>query len=366
MITSLFKNIFKDNVFKIVLVLFIGLSFFKRPNLHDVDINTIIILFNLMLIIEIVKETNILNYFSNVIINHVTNSRQIIAWITFFSFFGSMLVTNDVAIITLVPLYIIIANQYHLNIAYPVTLITIAANLGSSVSPIGNPQNIFLVEYYRLKIQSFIMQSFQLLVLGTIIMIVLIMFNKKEMIVSKSTQSINIKKMDVMWVAFLFILVLLAQFHFINMIIPSIFVIIKAARQKRQLLYHIDYALLLTFIGFFLIVGMIDRTLWVTQSIKYFTEAPKDIFLISVGISQIISNVPGAVLISQFSHCFDAIYWGVSIGGLGTLVASLANLLAFKQVAIYSSNNKFNFLKIFTIINTFLLIILIIIKIILI
>lgn len=148
MITTLFKNIVKDNVVKIVLTIFIVLLFFRQPNLRDIDINTILILFNLMLIIEIVKETNILNYFSALIINHVSNSRQITAWLVLLSFVGSMIVTNDVAIITLVPLYILIAKQYQLKIAYPVSLITIAANLGSAVTPIGNPQNVFLVEYY--------------------------------------------------------------------------------------------------------------------------------------------------------------------------------------------------------------------------
>lgn len=366
MITTLFKNIVKDNVVKIVLTIFIVLLFFRQPNLRDIDINTILILFNLMLIIEIVKETNILNYFSALIINHVSNSRQITAWLVLLSFVGSMIVTNDVAIITLVPLYILIAKQYQLKIAYPVSLITIAANLGSAVTPIGNPQNVFLVEYYWIGFIQFISQSVQLLLIGIVIMMILVILNPKKSIISESIEPINIKRRDVIWVSGLFILVLLSQFKVISILVPLILVIWKSAKVNVQMIKKIDYSLLVTFVFFFLIVGMIGRMPIVSEAIYHLIKTPQSTFLTSIGISQIISNVPCAVLIAKFYSHFSAIYWGVSIGGLGTLVASLANLLAFKQVSIYAKDEKSSFIKIFTGLNIVLLIFLIIIKIILI
>ncbi|GAA6112358.1 MAG: SLC13 family permease [Apilactobacillus sp.] len=366
MITTLFKNIAKDNVVKIVLTIFIILMFFKQPDFHDIDVNTILILFNLMLIIEIVKETNILNYFSALIINHVSNSRQINAWLVILSFFGSMIVTNDVAIITLVPLYILIAKQYQLNIAYPVSLITIAANMGSAVTPIGNPQNVFLVENFQVGFIDFMAQSLQILFVGIVIMIILVNLNHKKEIGLQSIPIPTIKRMDLVWVIGLFTIVLLSQFNIINILIPLILVIWKSTKLNPKMLVKIDYSLLITFVFFFLIVGMISKMPIVSEYIDHFIKTPQSTFLTSIGISQIISNVPCAVLIAKFSGHFSAIYWGVSIGGLGTLVASLANLLAFKQIANYARDERLNFIKIFTGLNIGLLIILIIIKIILI
>lgn len=197
-------------------------------------------------------------------------------------------------------------------------------------------------------------------------MMILVILNPKKSIISESIEPINIKRRDVIWVSGLFILVLLSQFKVISILVPLILVIWKSAKVNVQMIKKIDYSLLVTFVFFFLIVGMIGRMPIVSEAIYHLIKTPQSTFLTSIGISQIISNVPCAVLIAKFYSHFSAIYWGVSIGGLGTLVASLANLLAFKQVSIYAKDEKSSFIKIFTGLNIVLLIFLIIIKIILI
>ncbi|CAI2578449.1 hypothetical protein AKUH1B104J_04410 [Apilactobacillus kunkeei] len=180
MIRTIFKNIISDTVLKIVFAIFLLLLIFKPMNIKDIDLDTIMILFNLMLIISLVKRAKILAYISISIINHVQTTRQITAYITSTSFVLSMFVTNDVFIITLVPLYILIAKQLNLSIVYPTVLITIAANLGSTFTPIGNPQNVFLVEFYHVSIQSFLANSLILLVMGMLLMTVLIFFSENK------------------------------------------------------------------------------------------------------------------------------------------------------------------------------------------
>ncbi|KOY75214.1 Di-and tricarboxylate transporter [Apilactobacillus kunkeei] len=366
MIRTIFKNIISDMVLKIVVVIFLILLIFKTMNIKDIDLDTIMILFNLMLIISLVKRAKILAYISNSIINHVQTTRQITAYITITSFVLSMFVTNDVSIITLVPLYILIAKQLKLSIVYPTVLITIAANLGSAFTPIGNPQNVFLVEFYHVSIQSFLANSLILLVMGMISMAVLIFFSENKPLQETPTKDVRINKVHLLMIAGLFVLVLLAQFALFSIWIDTLITLVVVELFSPKSIADVDYSLLLSFVFFFLIVGMLSRIDLVVSLIHQFTQDGIHTYLTSILTSQFISNVPSAVLLSKFSADFTSIYYGVSIGGLGTLVASLANLLAYKQVSLNASHASGKFLKDFTLINLILLLVLSLLKIILI
>ncbi|TMT00603.1 carboxylate transporter [Apilactobacillus kunkeei] len=366
MIKTIFENIISDVVLKVVVAIFLIIAIFKPMNFKDIDLNTIVILFNLMLIISLVKRAKILAYISNSIINHVKTTRQITAYITITSFILSMFVTNDVAIITLVPLYILIAKRLKLSIVYPTVLITIAANLGSAFTPIGNPQNVFLVEFYHISIMSFFSQSLILLVMGMASLIVLILFSENKPIQDTSTELISINKIHLLMIGGLFILVLLSQFSILSIWIDTIITSLVVEGFSPRSISDVDYSLLLSFVFFFLIVGMLSRIDIVVSLIHQFTQDGIHTYITSVITSQFISNVPASVLLSKFSADFTSIYYGVSIGGLGTLVASLANLLAYKQISLNVPQASGKFLKKFTFINIILLLVLSLLKIILI
>ncbi|UQS85113.1 carboxylate transporter [Apilactobacillus apisilvae] len=351
------QNIFGDHILKIVIIILILSLFIGLPSINDINTTTIISLFTLMMLVSIIKNLNILSYISNYIINKSKNTRQINLLMVLVSFFGSMLVTNDIAIITLVPLYIEISQKQDLSVPYPVTLITIAANLGSSVTPFGNPQNVFLLAYYHLSIGKFFGASCLILLLGLLILGILLLFVNKEELNSVNLKKVNINYKKCLPLILLIILIFLGIFEIINLWIPMILTSIYGTYINKDTFVEVDYSLLLSFVGFFLIVGTLGRNPLVINFLNNILGNSKQIFLSSALISQIISNVPGSVLIAKFTNDFYPLYLGVSVGGMGTLVASLANLLAFKQVQTYAQKSSWKFLKIFTLVNVVLLLI---------
>ncbi|TPR39311.1 SLC13 family permease [Apilactobacillus micheneri] len=350
------NNIFDDPILKIVIVILILMFFIGTPRMNDINFTTIISLFTMMMLVSIIKYLNILKFFSNYIINISHSTRQIVSLMTIFSFLGSMLVTNDIAIITLVPLYIEIAYTQKLSIPYPVTLITIASNLGSSVTPFGNPQNVFLLSYYHLSINQFFNPAFIILLLGMFILGCLVLFVKNKKINANDLSKINLDYKKCLPVIILIIFIFLGIFEVINLWIPFAITLIYGTYINRSTITDVDYSLLLSFVGFFLIVGILSRNQLVIGSLNHLLNTSHQVFFSGALISQIISNVPGAVLIAKFTNDFYPLYLGVNIGGLGSLVASLANLLAFKQVQAYANKSSWQFLKIFTLNNIMLLI----------
>ncbi|WP_105957103.1 SLC13 family permease [Apilactobacillus quenuiae] len=348
-------NILHDPILKIVTIILIIMIFIGMPRINDINFTTILTLFTMMMLVSIIKDLSILNFFSNYIINISHSIRQVVFLMTILSFFGSMLVTNDIAIITLVPLYIEIAANQNLPIPYPVTLITIAANLGSSVTPFGNPQNVFLLSYYHLSINQFFNPAFIVLLLGIIILLILLSFVSNKKMNSNNLSVVHLNYRKCFPVIILIIFIFLGIFSIINLWIPFLITLIYGSYINRSTIINVDYSLLLSFIGFFLIVGILSRNQLVISNLSLLLKTPHQVFFSGALISQIISNVPGSVLIAKFTRDFYSLYLGVNIGGLGSLVASLANLLAFKQIQIYSNKDSWSFLRIFTFTNVVLL-----------
>lgn len=163
------------------------------------------------------------------------------------------------------------------------------------------------------------------------------------------------------------IIVILGVLSIIPISITLIISILTYLFLSRKVFFHIDYAIILTFINFFIVVGAIGRVHFVQHLIMVHTQNPISTF-ISAGIaSQLISNVPAAVLLSQFTNHVYPLFLGVSVDGLGTLIASLANLLALRQYSAYSRNHtNFKFFITFTLLNVLFLIIFVVIGVLLI
>ena len=237
----------------------------------------------------------------------------------FITFLAAMVVTNDVALLTFVPLTIVIARKANIDVLKIVIFQTLGANLGSSFTPMGNPQNLFIYSYFKLNPLDFFIITGPVLLLSVLFL--------------------------------LFLIILLSVFHLVDYKLTLIITIVTMLFLNKSLFSKVDFSLLLTFIGFFIFVGNISTL----DSVKLFMEnilgSGKSTFIASLLSSQVISNVPATMLLSGFTTHVKELLLGVNIGGMGTLIASLASVISYK---IYSSefevdNNRY--LKMFTYYN---------------
>jgi len=267
-----------------------------------------------------------------------------------------MWITNDVALITFVPFAIMILNisgqsKHTIKV---VVLQTVAANLGSMLTPVGNPQNLSLYTYYNLSISEFIMITLPFTIFSLFLLVIAVMIGKNESLDydisngSDSNKSTN-KPIKVLMYALLFLLCLACVMRLIDYRITFLIVLACILIFDRKIITKVDYTLLLTFVFFFIFVGNIGSIPVVKD---FFNEllAGKE-FAISIAASQIISNVPAAVLLSAFTDNYKALIIGVNIGGLGTLVASLASLISYKLYVKTENARSGKYLGIFTLYN---------------
>lgn len=333
-------------------------SFITQPSLSDINWHTIISLTMLMLVIAGCTYFSILKNISHFLINITKNQRQLIQIMLVFAFFSSMLLTNDVAIITLVPLYLTIAKKQDLSVIMPVVLLAIAANLGSAVTPFGNPQNIYLVSTYQLSTMAFFKATFKLSIFSFITMMISTFFFKKQPLKAADYQYdfINLKHRYIL--GFSFIIALLGLLNFLNLWMAFVFVLGCTLLLRWQTILDIDYGLLITFIGFFVIIGNLGKLPIITTLIMTLTKTTFSTYLTAIFSSQVISNFPAAILLSKFTPDSMTLLLGSNIGGLGTLVASLANILAFKQFSKEVKYQNRRFLAFFTGTNIIFLLIL--------
>ena len=260
-----------------------------------------------------------------------------------------MIVTNDVALITFVPLSIVISKKANINVLKIVVFQTLAANLGSSFTPMGNPQNLFIYSFYNLSPIDFFKITLPIVILAVLFLVLLVLKDKK-MNLSLDLEDVKIdNKRDVYLFSALFLIILLSVFHIIDYKVTFLITIIMVLLLNKKLFSQVDYSLLVTFIGFFIFVGNISTMNVVKNFMEGILGSPESTFLSSVLSSQFISNVPATMLLSGFTNHFKELLLGVNIGGMGTLIASLASVISYK---IYTSEfGNDNYMKSFTFYN---------------
>ena len=356
---SFIEFIKKECVLVISLLLALGSCLITTPKLSYIDFKVLILLFNLMIVVAAFNELNVLDSIAVNLLKKCKSYTSLSIALVFMTFISAMIVTNDVALLTFVPLSIVVSKKANLNVLKIVVFQTLAANLGSSFTPMGNPQNLFMYSFYNLIPTDFFRITAPVLILSTIFLLVLIIKDKKINL------SVNLDKVEmgnknhIIIFSILFIIILLSVFHIIDYKITFLLTIIIVVLLNNKLFNKVDYSLLITFVGFFIFVGNISTL----DSVKTFMESMlnsgKSTFISSIISSQVISNVPATMLLSGFTNYFKELILGVNIGGMGTLIASLASVISYK---IYSSefNNKNNeYLKVFTFYNVLGLLIMI-------
>ena len=347
--SSFIEFLKKECVLVIAVTLAILSSFISMPKLSYIDFKVLILLFNLMVVVAAFKELKILDSIAIGLLKKCNTYTSISLALVFITFISSMIVTNDVALITFVPLSIVIARKANINVLKIVIFQTLAANLGSSFTPMGNPQNLFIYSFYNLSPIDFFKITLPIVVLA-VLFLVLLVFKDKKMNLSLDLEDVKIdNKRDVYLFGGLFLIILLSVFHVIDYKVTFLITIVMVLILNKKLFSQVDYSLLITFIGFFIFVGNISTMDVVKNFMEGILNSPKSTFLASVLSSQVISNVPATMLLSGFTNHFKELLLGVNIGGMGTLIASLASVISYK---IYTSEfGNDNYMKSFTFYN---------------
>lgn len=347
--SSFIEFLKKECVLVIAVTLAILSSFISIPKMSYIDFKVLILLFNLMVVVAAFKELKVLDSIAIGLLKKCNTYTSISLALVFITFISSMIVTNDVALITFVPLSIVIARKANINVLKIVIFQTLAANLGSSFTPMGNPQNLFIYSFYNLSPIDFFKITLPIVVLA-VLFLVLLVFKDKKMNLSLDLEDVKIdNKRDVYLFGGLFLIILLSVFHVIDYKVTFLITIVMVLILNKKLFSQVDYSLLITFIGFFIFVGNISTMDVVKNFMEGILNSPQSTFLASVLSSQVISNVPATMLLSGFTNHFKELLLGVNIGGMGTLIASLASVISYK---IYTSEfGNDNYMKSFTFYN---------------
>ena len=347
--SSFIEFLKKECVLVIAVTLAILSSFISIPKLSYIDFKVLILLFNLMVVVAAFKELKVLDSIAIGLLKKCNTYTSISLALVFITFISSMIVTNDVALITFVPLSIVIARKANINVLKIVIFQTLAANLGSSFTPMGNPQNLYIYSFYNLSPIDFFKITLPIVILA-VLFLVLLVFKDKKMNLSLDLEDVKIdNKRDVYLFGGLFLIILLSVFHVIDYKVTFLITIVMVLILNKKLFSQVDYSLLITFIGFFIFVGNISTMDVVKNFMEGILNSPKSTFLASVLSSQVISNVPATMLLSGFTNHFKELLLGVNIGGMGTLIASLASVISYK---IYASEfGNYNYMKSFTFYN---------------
>ena len=324
-----------------------------REYLGYIDVHTLGLLFALMAVMAGLKRMGIFRTVAEALLKRTHTTRQLEAVLIFLPFFSSMLVTNDVALITFVPFALEVLAMAGLSkrIVPVVIMQTIAANLGSMSTPVGNPQNLFLYSYYGLTMGDFFSAVLPLSLVSMVLLAVFVAFSPSgklsEIVCSGEETAINYKKLAMLLV--LFVLCLLVVAKVVSLWIVCLLTLVLLLVFDRETLKDVDYALLFTFIGFFIFVGNLGRVPVFTELFAKLLSGNE--VLCSVFVSQFISNVPAALLLAGFTDSSRELLIGVNLGGLGTLIASMASLISYKYIAKSCSELKGKYLLFFTLAN---------------
>ena len=329
------------------------------------DFKTLTCLFCVLAVVCALKNINFFYYLACQIVKRFKNIRYSVLALVYITFIGSMLIANDMALLTFLPLgfFVLTSTGNEKYMAFTFIMQNIAANLGGMLTPFGNPQNLYLYSRFNIPTGEFM----SIMLIPFLISVILItlccfVFVKSEALVLKNEEKTPDRNKTILY-GLLFALSIAIVFRGIPYWIGLIVIPPVLFLADRKALKMVDYPLLLTFVAFFIFSGNVSRIPQVRGLFELLMS--KSTLLFSVLSCQVISNVPSAILLSNFTENYPALLVGVNIGGAGTLIASLASLITFKEYCHHNSGKagayilkfsafNFAFLGILTIIMLFI------------
>ncbi len=330
------------------------------------DLKTLSCLFCTLAVVCAFKNIRFFTFVARKIVSLAGNVRAAVIALVYITFIGSMIIANDMALLTFLPLgYIVLSSTgKEKYMAFTFIMQNISANLGGMLTPFGNPQNLYLYEKFNIPTGEFM--GIMLIPFAVSIALVTLccLFIPKDKLSFSDKEEIRIPVKKAVIYGILFVLVIASVFRVFPYWVGLAAAVPVLLIMDRDALKKVDYPLLLTFAAFFVFSGNMARIDAVDTVLTQLLE--KNTLLVSVASCQVMSNVPSAILLSQFTADYPALLIGVNIGGAGTLIASLASLITFREytsknpgktlsyVGMFSAFN-FGFLAILTVISTFLI-----------
>ena len=322
-----------------------------RQYLGYFDFKTLTCLFCVLAVVCALKNMKFFYMLARKVVQLFKNARLSVLALVYITFIGSMLIANDMALLTFLPLgyFVLTATDKTKYMAFTFIMQNIAANLGGMLTPFGNPQNLYLYSKFAIPNLEFIkiMASPFVLSVALITLCCFIFVKPEPLRLDDSKISLDPKR-TVLYLL-LFALSIAIVFRGIPYQIGLVIIPLVLIFADRKALKKVDYPLLLTFVFFFIFSGNMARI----EAVKNFFDSllEKSTLLVSVISCQFISNVPSAILLSQFTENYKDLLLGVNIGGVGTLISSLASLITFREYTKHNPGKTFFYIGLFLAFN---------------
>jgi len=364
MLKQIKSFIAKETVFCVAAVCAVLTMFVIPPDkeyLHYIDFRVLCLLLCLMAVVAGLKMIGLFDWLTYQLLHRIRSGRVLSATLVLLPFFSSMFITNDVALIIFIPFTLMLLEQLGCSgRIIPVTVLqTIAANLGSMATPVGNPQNLYLYAFYNMSIGDFFSVTLPLTAISLAVLTVASLPLLPQKLSKQTLEKTTIRsKKQLLTYLVLFALCLLTVFRIVPYILTTVITILALFLLDRKLLKEIDYMLLLTFVCFFTVSENLGRVDAIRDFLQKLLQS--NTLFTAIGTSQVISNVPAAVVLSGFTDQWKQMLSGVNIGGLGTPIASLASFITIKFYLRWPGAKILRFLGFFTAANVIALAILLV------
>lgn len=360
----------KEVVLVVATILAIVSAFVVPPSMaymEYIDWHVLELLLCLMTVMAGLQRCGLFDWLGEALLKRTSKVWQLCLVLIMLCFILSMVITNDVALITFVPFALVTLEKCKQErLLIPVVVLqTVAANLGSMLTPIGNPQNLYLYNLSGMGLVEFVLCMLPNTLVSFVLIMVSLLFVKgkgeeislSSMVKEQSPKERGLvdKRQTVVYLI-LFVLSLLVVAKMIPVELVLGIVLIVVFFLDKSVLRNVDYCLLLTFISFFIFTGNLGNISVIRDTLQELVKGRE--LLIGIVASQGISNVPAALLLSGFTSDYRALLAGVNIGGLGTLIASMASLISYKILANKYNDKKGKYFQWFTIVNVLFLIVL--------
>ncbi len=354
---------FSENVFRfikknVVLCVAVGAaiitSFIIPPDAAYVDYfdwKTLTCLFCVLAVVCALKNIRFFFVLAQKIVRLFKTTRTCILALSYVTFIGSMLIANDMALLTFLPLGYLALNSTGKQkyMAFTFIMQNIAANLGGMLTPFGNPQNLYLYTKFNIPTGEFMsIMAIPFIISVLLITLCCFLFVKKEDL-EIADEKVKLPIVRTAIYSVLFALSIVIVFRVIPFWIGLIFIPVALLFLDRKALKDVDYGLLFTFVAFFIFSGNMSRISAIQNLFGYLMR--KNTLLVSILSCQCISNVPSAILLSQFTDNYASLLLGVNIGGVGTLISSLASLITFRQYLSYNPGSAKKYVLLFSAFN---------------
>ena len=314
------------------------------------DWKTLTCLFCVLAVVCALRNIRFFTFLAKKIVLLCKNTRASILALVYITFLGSMLIANDMALITFLPLgyFVLSAAKKEKHMAFTFIMQNIAANLGGMLTPFGNPQNLYLYSKFNIPTGAFVWTMLPPFCISIALITLCCLFVKKEPLCIEDDSPAPPKTRTIIYLL-LFALSIVIVFRVIPFLVGLIVIPLALLFMDKSALKKVDYGLLLTFVAFFIFSGNMARIPAVQNAFGALMQ--RSPLLVATLSCQIISNVPTAILLSQFTTAWKPLLIGVNIGGVGTLISSLASLITFREYTARAHGKAGKYLLLFSIFN---------------